>query len=812
MPIQPLQLDDRSFEQLYAEAISRVPVHTPEWTNFNESDPGVTIVQLFAFMTENLLYRSNRIPEANRRKFLSLLNIGLQPATPAQGLLSFNNDRGPVQAIPLDFGQQVLAGKVAYTTRTPVNVLPVTAVGFYKKPQPALDDATKQQYRQFYQTFLESDIDQLLLYQSKQLDAPAVGKPLPVVDLIQDTIDSSLWLALVGPPNVPIDTVRQAIAGQTITLGIYPSVQSSGPSLPPLTSPENTPTLDPGLNFYIAAPLPAPTTPGVGTGDPRYTRLKPDYAEDVLDNPGIVQLTLPAYPNLLLWDFGPEEDGTGDYPPLVENTDLKSRIVTWLRIRLPLPPPPKTARQAGSTTAQSQTGGQQGSGGANGSTNRQARLTWVGVNAARILQSVPVVKEPLGVGTGGPDQTYRLANTPVIMPDVLQAHAMIGATSAGTFALEVQNDDGGWDTWQLIDDLYAARPTDKYYTLDPEAGSVTFGSGINGFRPPINKNIRMNYEYGGGSAGQVAIGAINKSAVPLPGGMKVENPLQTWGASDGQSVSDGERSITHYLRNRDRCVTASDFSDVTLHTPGVSLGRAEVLPLFNPLMFNAENATQTWPGTVTIMVIPQYDQAHPDTPEPDFLTLNTIGAWLDQRRLVTTEVYVRGPQYISIWVTVGITAMRGQVREVVQKRVMDAIRAYLSPLVGGPPAGSGPTLESDCPPDSSGNGACGNQEGTGWPLSKDVHSSDLLAVAMRVPGVQTVNSLYLGWKLPGDIHITKKDYVPMVGLQLPRLEGIGASIGEADDPADLFGQPPSGGDGGTPPPNTTPVPTLPAKC
>src|SRR5438552_3949786 len=197
MPLEQIQLDDRTFEQLFAEGRARIPVHTPEWTNFNDSDPGVTIVQLFAFMTENLLYRSNRIPDANRRKFLSLLNIGLQPATPAQGLITFNNDRGPVQAIPLEPGQQALAGKVAFTTRTPANVLPVTAVAFYKKPQPAVDEATKQQYRQFFQTFLESDTDQLLLYKSKQLEAPAVGKPLPEVDLADSTngtIDGSLWL------------------------------------------------------------------------------------------------------------------------------------------------------------------------------------------------------------------------------------------------------------------------------------------------------------------------------------------------------------------------------------------------------------------------------------------------------------------------------------------------------------------------------------------------------------------------------------------------------------------------------------------
>src|SRR6266550_9296794 len=127
MPIGIPQLDDRSFEQLFAEAQARIPVHTPLWTNFNDSDPGITLVRLFAFMTENLLYRSNRIPEANRRKFLTLLGIGLQPASPGKGLVIFRNDRGPVQATFFASDLEVRAGKVPFRTCTSVNILPVTA-------------------------------------------------------------------------------------------------------------------------------------------------------------------------------------------------------------------------------------------------------------------------------------------------------------------------------------------------------------------------------------------------------------------------------------------------------------------------------------------------------------------------------------------------------------------------------------------------------------------------------------------------------------------------------------------------------------
>lgn len=83
MTIEIPTLDDRYYAQLVAEARARVEVHTPEWTNLNASDPGVTFLKPIAFLTDNLLYRSNRIPEANRLKFLSMLGIPLQPPTPA---------------------------------------------------------------------------------------------------------------------------------------------------------------------------------------------------------------------------------------------------------------------------------------------------------------------------------------------------------------------------------------------------------------------------------------------------------------------------------------------------------------------------------------------------------------------------------------------------------------------------------------------------------------------------------------------------------------------------------------------------------
>jgi hypothetical protein len=50
------------------------PNYAPEWTNYNPSDPGITLIEMFAYLTEMLLYRQNRITDDNLRTFLRLLN------------------------------------------------------------------------------------------------------------------------------------------------------------------------------------------------------------------------------------------------------------------------------------------------------------------------------------------------------------------------------------------------------------------------------------------------------------------------------------------------------------------------------------------------------------------------------------------------------------------------------------------------------------------------------------------------------------------------------------------------------------------
>ena len=82
-------LDDRRFQDLVNEARVRVAQRCPEWTDHNVSDPGITLIELFAWLTETLVYRVNRIPDRLHVALLELLGMRLQPPTAARSDIRF---------------------------------------------------------------------------------------------------------------------------------------------------------------------------------------------------------------------------------------------------------------------------------------------------------------------------------------------------------------------------------------------------------------------------------------------------------------------------------------------------------------------------------------------------------------------------------------------------------------------------------------------------------------------------------------------------------------------------------------------------
>ncbi|AFZ55800.1 baseplate protein J [Anabaena cylindrica FACHB-243] len=73
MPLPLTNLDDHPYSDLVQEAISLIPSEAPEWTDHNPSDTGIILIELFAWLTEMVLYRTNQIPDRNQAAFLTLL-------------------------------------------------------------------------------------------------------------------------------------------------------------------------------------------------------------------------------------------------------------------------------------------------------------------------------------------------------------------------------------------------------------------------------------------------------------------------------------------------------------------------------------------------------------------------------------------------------------------------------------------------------------------------------------------------------------------------------------------------------------------
>src|SRR5439155_14266809 len=83
MPIQSPQLDDLRYDAMVQRLLRRIPVYSPEWTDWNDSDPGVTLIQLFSYLAEQVGYRLNQIPEKNYIELLKLLGVRLKPSAAA---------------------------------------------------------------------------------------------------------------------------------------------------------------------------------------------------------------------------------------------------------------------------------------------------------------------------------------------------------------------------------------------------------------------------------------------------------------------------------------------------------------------------------------------------------------------------------------------------------------------------------------------------------------------------------------------------------------------------------------------------------
>ncbi|MGW1681948.1 putative baseplate assembly protein [Saccharopolyspora sp. NPDC002376] len=111
MALPTPNLDDRRFQQLVDEAKRYVQQRAPEWTDHNVSDPGVTLIETFAHMVDQLIYRLNRVPEKNYLAFLELLGVRLFPPAAARADVTFWLSAAQPETVLLPSGTEVATAR-----------------------------------------------------------------------------------------------------------------------------------------------------------------------------------------------------------------------------------------------------------------------------------------------------------------------------------------------------------------------------------------------------------------------------------------------------------------------------------------------------------------------------------------------------------------------------------------------------------------------------------------------------------------------------------------------------------------------------
>jgi predicted phage baseplate assembly protein len=631
MPLQDdiPRIDDRRYDDIVAELRTRIARYTPEWqpvwTDVNDNDPGITLVQLFAWLSEMLLYRMGRVPQLNYIKFLQLLGIELQPAQPARAEITFpvlQAHPEPYVTVPArsQLAAETDEGSVVFETERTLIAL------------TAQLDAV-----QAYDGYAYRDVSR----ENDNADEPFQPfgpQPAPGSALLMGFNDSG------DIPEVPLD------------ITFWAQEESGGIR-----------NYDCGASAALVTP-PATTVWEYWAGSQWRALNVLQDATRAFTRSGLVQLRTPVAGAMKQAVVGKVEDPRH-----------------WIRARL-----------------------------AESSYERSPALLAVRTNTVSAVQAETVRHEVLGGSNGRPNQLFRLDNAPVL---------------AASLLLEVDEGDD-YRPWQQVDDFYRSAADDRHFVLNRTTAEIRFGDGVHGRIPVANPGnpaanvVAREYRVGGGKLGNVVAGKISAMLTSVSGvdANRVGNLKAAHSGREEETLDEARLRAPQSLKNKDRAVTAEDFEALARQAGNVR--RAKALPLYHPNFPDVQV-----PGVVTVIVVPDSDQP---TPLPSEGTLRSVCAYLNERRLLTTELYVIRPRYRQVAVRAEVLAVPTADVAELKHAIQQSLTGYFHPLVGG-------------------------EDGQGWPFGGDIYFSLVYRRVLEIREVERIQKLEIildGEPVPGCTDVT----------------------------------------------------------
>jgi predicted phage baseplate assembly protein len=620
-------IDDRRYSDILEELRTRIPRYTPEWrgwTDLNDSDPGITLAQLMAWLTEMMIHRMGKVPELNYLKFLELLGIELRPAQAAAAEIEFavqeSHDK-PFVIVP--WRTQVSAedeeggAPIVFETDRAIHALAAQLKSVQAFDGFAYREAIEHNTAlQPYLPFGHAPREGAALYLGFNYPENYAGvKEFPRVEL--DLAVTVSGRNSQGPTMVQCGGVQSRV---------FPSA-----------------TL-----FWEA------------WNGGHWQKL--DVIKDetlALTRSGHVVLQTPPAGVMKLvkvGEVGAEQEGY------------------FVRVRV-----------------------------VRSGYERAPELLAVRTNTARATQAETVAEEVLGGSNGRREQLFALANRPVL-----------------TDSLQLEIDEGdGFKRWTRVDDFFSSNADDTHYVLNPSTGEVRLGGvrigdGLHGHVPVANvRNAGANvvareYRFGGGKRGNLKAGTLTTLITTIEGidDAKVANPFDAHSGRDEETIEEARIRASRSIRSRSRAVTRDDFEQIAQEAGNVK--RAKALPLFHPNFPDTEI-----PGVISVIIVPDSDAAQP---KPSDGMMRSVCAYLNERRLLTAEVYVLAPTYQRVEVRGEVIVNDDADLSEAKQKVEETLSAYFHPLTGG-------------------------DDGKGWPFGGAIFYSKVVHRVFAVPGVARIQQL-----------------------------------------------------------------------
>jgi hypothetical protein len=733
-------LDDRRWADLVDEGRSLIPLNGPDWTDHNAHDPGVTLMELLAWVAEMDIYRLNRVSDHEKLKFLELVGVLPFPPRAARAVLELTlvtgNGPTPLPASIEFEGNDPNGVATEFTTFDEITIMPGGLQAVQYKDATGFHDQTDHLQRgEAFMALGAAPLPGAELYLG-------FSEPLPTGK------QAVIYFSFAGPAagrGERLRIIKEALRQRQLCQSLIPrnpcltdsvlasssDIASEASTRPPLSLPPHH-SVRLAWEFFSAQD-------GWVELDPALGQVQDDTRSLTLN--GSVRVTLPArHSKKSIGKVAPElyylrcrfRAGSFDAPPKLADVFLNGvEAAQFVAVgkRWTIAPgvnPSGPDPVIGDYSALDLSFDAQG----RISALKFHRRTEGGPPAFRVTEyQKPSDQDPgslsleavlLGEGDGTPFQQLTLPAAPVIVGS--PACGAAGGREPASLAL-FSLEDANWITWRLRLDLDASAASDSDFLLDATRGRITFGDGEKGRVLPPGALAFVSYDATRADLGDVAAGRIARLADSAHNRAllvnfeqvnsalaRITNPAAAFEGAAAESLSAAEGRAIEVATATGRAVTLTDYESLAKSTPGTVVSRAAAHPNLHP-SFPCLKA----PGIIGLTILPALPVPRPQ-PSPGLI--RAVRAYLNPRRVIGTRIEITGPSYREVAVRATVTAVTTASKSLLAAKIVDALNFFFSPFTGGP-------------------------DKEGWPFGRDVYRSEVLQVIGDVPGVVHVLSLEL---------------------------------------------------------------------